>query len=183
MPIIAKNQSGNFAPTPSGMQIACCALVEDIGLQPNMNGDPVHKIIICWELAEKMTDGRPFMVSKEYMLSLNEKATLRKDLESWRGMGFKKEELDGFDVEVLKGKGCLLNIASVLSKSGKPYAKVMSVSPLMKGMIPPEVKTDKCPEWIAKKREDAMDMPVAQAQNAPAGAAAQAGEAEAEVPF
>ena len=35
---------------------------------------------------EQMSDGRPFTISKRYTWSTHEKATLRKDLEAWRGV-------------------------------------------------------------------------------------------------
>ncbi len=184
MALIAKNQSANFQPTPLGMQQACCAFVEDVGLQPNMNGDPVQKCIILWELAEKMTDNRPFMISKNYTISLNEKANLRKDLESWRGRPFTAEELDGFDLEKLKGINCLLNIVEATSKQGKKYAKIASITPLMKGMEKIAVQATEPPQWVAKLREVAMhDEPVV-TPVAKVAMAAQGGAADdAEIPF
>ena len=118
MAIIAKdNRDENFESMPLGMHQAVCAFVEDIGIQEGSYlGKPIrrHQIVICWELAEKMTKGdnlgKPFMISKFYTLSLNEKANLCKDLESWRGRGFTADEKDGFDVEKLIGANCFLNI-------------------------------------------------------------------------
>ena len=115
MPIIAKEGGKTFEKMPTGVVQAVCAYVEDIGThEGSYQGKPTlrHQVIICWELAEKMRmgdhAGRNFIVSKFYTLSLNPKASLRKDLESWRGKSFTKEELESFDLEKLIGVNCLL---------------------------------------------------------------------------
>ena len=61
-----------------------------------------------------MEDGRPFGVFKTYTASLFEAATLRKDLESWRGKSFTEEELSGFDISNLIG--CTAKIEVGLTK-------------------------------------------------------------------
>ena len=57
-----------------------------------------------------LADGKPFLISRRYSLSLHEKSSLRRDLESWRGRAFTQEELRGFDLEVLIGVGCLVSV-------------------------------------------------------------------------
>ena len=59
-----------------------------------------RKIMASWELLgeDRMDDGKPFTMSKSWFLSMHEKATLRKDLESWRGRPFSLEEESSFDV-------------------------------------------------------------------------------------
>jgi hypothetical protein len=61
-----------------------------------------------------MEDGRPFGAFKTYTASLFEAATLRKDLESWRGKSFTEEELAGFDISNLIG--CTAKIEVGLTK-------------------------------------------------------------------
>jgi hypothetical protein len=107
-----------------------------------------------WELAEKMKDGRPFMLSKSYTLSLHEKASLRKDLESWRGKAFTEAELTGFDLEKLITVNCLLNVAAYKKKNGSEGRKIASISPMMKGMNPIIPINEKPPEWVAKRRDE-----------------------------
>ena len=60
-------------------------------------------MIIQWETK----DG---LIAKEYTVSLNEKANLRKDLESWRGKEIQPTELEGFDMTNLLGVQCTLQI-------------------------------------------------------------------------
>ena len=49
-------------------------------------------------------------ISKTYTASLNENATLYKDLVTWRGKSFTKEELDGFDLDKMIGAPANLEI-------------------------------------------------------------------------
>lgn len=154
MPIIASAKAGgDFKPCPAGVHDAVCAFVEDIGHEHSEKFDKfVHKVVICWEINEPMEDGRPFMISKRYTVSLSDKAHLRKDLEGWRGKKFTEQELQGFDLEVLKGKQCQLQIIHT-EKGGKTYANIQTVLP--KGKNSPSIKVvaTEVPEWIEKLRE------------------------------
>jgi hypothetical protein len=86
---------------------------------------------------------QPYTLGKEFTLSLNEKATLRKFLESWRGKAFTEDEAKSFDISVLLGKPCMLNVIHKVSqKNGKTYAEIASVSPMMKGMNCPDQISD-----------------------------------------
>lgn len=141
MAIVAKAGSGAFVPAPSGTQVGVCVDVIDNGLIRNdkfKNEDGTdkwqHKITIVWESSEKMESGKPFLVQKRYTLSLGEKATLRADLESWRGKPFTQDELDGFDVEAVIGVSALLNVVHKAGSKGGTFANIASVSPLVRGM-------------------------------------------------
>jgi hypothetical protein len=69
---------------------------------------------------------------------MNEKANLRKDLESWRGKGFTETEADSFDITKLLGVACLLNVIHKAGKNGNTYAVVSGISPVPKGMTCPK---------------------------------------------
>ncbi len=136
MPIMAKASGGNFLPAPAGTHAAVCCDVVDMGvLKVSFGGKDKmqHKVRIKWQIAEDRPDGKPFTVSKRYTLSLHEKASLRKDLESWRGRKFTDVELDGFDLENLLGVACLLNVIEE-KKDGQTYSNVTSIMKLPKGM-------------------------------------------------
>lgn len=128
----------------AGMNAARCVAVLDLGTHvderfKNDKGKASrrHLVQIQWELPGQMMtyegESRPMMATKRYNLSVNEKATLRKDLESWYGKAFPDAELEakGFDVEKLLGRPALLNLTH--SDDGK-YANVKSVNPPMKGV-------------------------------------------------
>lgn len=143
----------DFTPAPEGAHQAVCVDVVDLGVLETTWG-PKHKLDIRWQISEDMEDGKPFLVSKRYTASLNEKATLRHDLESWRGKAFTDAELMKFDVEVLIGVNCLLN---VIHKAGtknpaKMFARIATVTPLVKGMTKIEAR-----DYIREK--DRTDTP------------------------
>lgn len=140
MAIIAKsNGNSTFKPAPAGTYQAVCADIVDLGMvKSEWQGKErtVHKIRIYWLLDEVNPEiGKPYLVTKTYNLSLNEKATLRKDLEAWRGVAFTDDELDGFDVEKLIGVNCMVGV--VHNKAGEnTYANVASLAKIHKSMSP-----------------------------------------------
>ena len=131
----------NFTPCPEGLHMARCVQIIDLGIQIEIFKDEkkkVHKIRLGWETPEQYYESegvkKPFLISKEFTLSLNEKANLRKFLESWRGKQFTEEELKSFDIEKLMSKSCLIQILHKMSKTGNKYADITAITPLMKGM-------------------------------------------------
>ncbi len=136
MPIIATaGDSRTYTPAPEGTHQAVCVDVIDKGQLPNTfkPGTTQHKIDVAWQINELRDDGKRHLVYKRYTLSLNEKASLRHDLESWRGKKFTRDEEMGFDVESVIGANGLVNVQHN-TREGKTYANVTSVMPLMKGM-------------------------------------------------
>ena len=67
-----------------------------------------NKVRITWELHEekkvfKEENGeQPFVLSKEFSLSMHEKSSLRKWLESWRGKAFTEDESKLSDSTIAK---------------------------------------------------------------------------------
>ena len=163
MPIYASAGSGTkFAPAPAGTHAAVCCDVRDLGvLETTWQGQTKrqHKILVSWQIDEARDDGKPYLVSKRYTLSLHEKAGLRKDLEAWRGRAFSEAELHQFDVEAVVGKGCLLNVVQ-RQVGGDTYANVAAVMALPKGMVAPSVRdyvrfVDRTPEQHVEAPQDA----------------------------
>jgi hypothetical protein len=87
-------------------------------------------------------DGKPLIQSKEYTVSLNEKANLRRDLEAWRGKAFSEEELKGFDLKNILGHFCMVNI-SHREKGDLTYADLKGIS-----AVPGIYKKQGLPEGI-----------------------------------
>lgn len=145
MALIAASTGGaDFRPVPQGAHIGRCYRVIDLGTQKSEFQGKVRtarKVMISWELFGEdedggplvMDDGRPLSISKRYTLSLSEKATLRADLESWRGRAFTDDELAGFDLKNLLGIYGLVNVTHT-SRDGKTYANVAGLTPLPKIM-------------------------------------------------
>jgi hypothetical protein len=142
MALIAKKSSGDFVLCPAGAHLAVCADVIDLGLvktQWQGKEKTQHKVRIVWQINERNTDGKPFVAQRRYTLSLDDRAALRKDLESWRGRAFSEDELNGFDVESVIGKGCMLNVVHE-ARDGKTYDNVATVMRLPRGMGAPSIE-------------------------------------------
>jgi len=154
--INATNKSGgsDYAPIEAGSYPARCYSMIHIGtVEEEIMGTKknLNKVRITWELPTEMkvfkteNGEQPSSISKEYTLSMNEKANLRKMLEGWRGKGFTESEAESFDITKLLGVACLLNVIHKTSKAGKTYAEIASVSALPKGYV--------CPAQINKNFE------------------------------
>lgn len=134
---------------PAGSHLARCYEMIELGtVEDTYEGRTknVRKVRISWELpleqrVFKESEGeQPFVVSKEFNLYMNEKATLRGFVESWRGKAYSEEEAKDFEVTKLVGAPCMITIIHDKTKKGTDYAKVASVSPVVKGMqIPPQI--------------------------------------------
>lgn len=134
-------EKNDFEITPAGTHIATCYRVIDLGTQlvSDFKGGTKkqHKITISWEIAnEAMKDGRPFSIHKQYTLSSSEKANLRIDLQSWRGVPFSDADFGKFDIGVLIGKSCMLGVVHE-SKNGDTFANISSIMKLPKGTVAP----------------------------------------------
>jgi hypothetical protein len=113
----------------------------------------LHKIMLGWEIHGtnddgtplKMRDGRPFAIFKNYTLSWSEKATLRGDLQSWRGKPFTQEEMRRFDLKTVLNAWCMLNVIERAGQDGKMYVNVSGVTP-----VPSMIKKNGLPEPINK---------------------------------
>jgi hypothetical protein len=180
MPYIVKDTTGKEfpklpLPEAGTTQAVCCAvwiLGEQLSSFKNEDGSDKyqHKIIIAWEITEKINapeseyHGKPYMLNKKYTLSLGDKANLRKDLESWRGCPFSADELqNGFDIEKLYGVNCLIGIKHEADRNDKTkiYANVTSILPPIKGsekLIPLRKFEDAPPKWVVSIQEKARDL-------------------------
>lgn len=155
-------ERANFTPAPEGVHQAVCVDVVDLGIIAGFAGKMQHKIVIVWQIEELREDNSRFLLFKRYTLSLNEKATLRKDLEAWRGRAFTRDEEMGFDVESLIGANCMANVQHRQSQDGnKTYANVVSLTPLPKALRQRLLQADSYerPENLAKIAVDQREEP------------------------
>lgn len=151
-----------FELAPAGTHMAVAYRVIDLGTQSSSYmGQPKrqHKILVSWELPDElMADGRPFTIGQRYTWSMSEKAALRRDLESWRGIPFTEKDFgeSGFDIKNIIGKACLLNVVHKPSNDGsKTYANIASISRLMKGQQgPAQTANEHVYLWINPDRWD-----------------------------
>jgi hypothetical protein len=118
-------KGNDFVPCPEGVHNAVCVDVIDLGMVPGQWGTK-RKLRLVWETDAKDENGKNFTVRKQYTASMHEKATLAKDLKSWRGRAFTPEELKGFDVERIVGAPCQLVIVHN-EHDGAVYANVQNI--------------------------------------------------------
>jgi hypothetical protein len=150
MPINAtSNGSAPRELIPADNYIARCYKMIEIGtVEEVILGEKkiLHKVRIGWELPTEMRvfdkekGEQPLVIDKEYTLSMNEKANLRKDLKSWRGKDFTEDEARSFDITKLIGAPCMLNIIHKPSKKdpSKVYEEIAGITPMPKGVPCPE---------------------------------------------
>lgn len=159
MSIIVKETGGDFQRPEPGMYQAVCSNVYDLGMQPGYQGVITHKLVVLWELEETIKTGeyagKRFTIAKFYTASLNEKATLRADLVSWRGRDFTAEELKAFDVEKVIGANCYLNIIEKAKTDGKTTIAIAAIAPFRRKengpeAMTPELPREYVPDWIKK---------------------------------
>jgi hypothetical protein len=137
MALTARDKGGgDFTPIPEDLHLAVCYGIWDIGTQFSERWEKtVHKVVIVWEIpgcrGEFERDGKkvnlPRAISKQYRISLHKKAGLRKDLESWRGKKFTDEELKGFDLQVLLGVPCQIQVLHN-KVDDKVYANIATIT-------------------------------------------------------
>jgi hypothetical protein len=148
MALIAKESGdgGSFTPVPDGTHLARCYRIIDMGTQKTeFEGKVKHlaKVMIQFEVHSEDSKGQPIVtgkgepmsISKNYTLSLADKATLRKDLQTWRGQVFTADELRGFELKNILGHWAMISVVKQPGNNGKEYtniAGVMSVPPVIK---------------------------------------------------
>lgn len=161
----AESNSGGFTPVPSGMHLARCYRIIDLGTQRTVwQGQEKHqrKIMVQFEIHSEddqgnplLTDkGDPLSISKNYTLSLNENATLSKDLESWRGSAFTADERKGFDLNNLLGVWAMINVTKATGNDGKEYTNISTIN-----SVPSNIKKAGLPQGHNDAKLFSIDKP------------------------
>lgn len=196
--IISESGGGKYPerkPLEAGAYAAVCDMIVDLGVQPSPGGQfaPKRTLMVRFQIPSERveitkngeTKSLPAVISRTLGLSLNEKATLRQLLQSWRGRAFTPEELKRFDLANVLGKPAFINVTHSV-KGDKTYANLTSIMPLPKGMPAPTLEGealiystdapdaavfDQLPPWVQDKIANrVIDIPKA----APAAKAAPA---------
>lgn len=158
MPAIPEEGS-SFEQPPLGTHTAICTRIVDLGTQQNTyQGETTHthQVALFWETTAELTSkGEPFQMVRFYTWSMSPKSNLRKDLESWRGKAFTKEEFGKFDIKNVLGQHCQVIIGN--SETGK--TKVAGIAGWPKGMPKPRPSTAPFMVWLSPDEfeEDSFD--------------------------
>lgn len=165
MALIAKEGESNFTPVPPGMHLARCYRVVDLGTQKSEYlGTVKHlrKVMLQFEVHGEDERGKPIVtaknepmtISKNFTLSLAEKSTLRKDLQTWRGREFTSEELRGFELKNVLGAWAMISVIKSTGNNGKEYTNIAAIM-----QVPPQVKKAGLPEAHNKLGIFSIDEP------------------------
>lgn len=145
MSLKAKDSGGNFTPVPPGMYLARCYRIVDLGTQKTEylgQTKYLQKVMFQFEVHGEDDDGKPLVtqknepmsISKNFTLSLAEKATLRKDLQTWRGREFTAEELRGFELKNVLGAWAMISVTKTTGNNGKEYTNIANINPVPKAL-------------------------------------------------
>jgi len=133
MKLGAGTASGSFELCPAGpQQLVCCDIIDHgMVMSKGFANKPAmlqRKVSIRWQSSYRMADARPYIVQKRYTLSSHQKATLRQDLEKWRGRAFTDAEADAFDIDRLIGVNCFAQVIHQVKPRGT-FAEVVTIMP------------------------------------------------------
>jgi hypothetical protein len=128
---------------PEGAYPARCYQIIDKGTTFDEKwGNKKRKVQFLFELPTETAvfsedkGEQPFYVKTVFNLTMGEKASLRKFIESWIGKKLTDAQAADFDITKLLGHPGMVNIAHN-GKEDRTYANIMSISPLPKGLACP----------------------------------------------
>ncbi|NDB59064.1 hypothetical protein EB001_11495 [bacterium] len=146
MGLVVKSTESNstFVPVPTGMHLARCYRIIDLGTQESTymgNIKHLPKVMFQFEVHSEdsqgnptvTTKGDPMTVSKNFTLTLAEKSTLRKDLQTWRGKDFTADELKGFELKNVLGQWAMISVVET-ENNGKTYTNIATINPVPANM-------------------------------------------------
>lgn len=150
MSLVAKSES-NFVPVPTGMHLARCYRIIDLGTQESTYMGAVkhlHKVMLQFEVHSEDAQGNPTVtskgdpmsLSKNYTVTLADKSTLRKDLQTWRGKDFTADELRGFELKNVLGQWAMISVVET-ENNGQTYTNIANINP-----VPASIKKNGLPE-------------------------------------
>lgn len=139
--IVRASEGGSFTPVPPGMHLARCYRIVDLGTQKTEYMGTVKylpKVMLQFEVHSEDEDGNPLVtnkgepmtISKNYTVSLSEKASLRNDLQTWRGRDFTADELRGFELEKILGQWAMISVTKTTGNNGKEYTNIANINPV-----------------------------------------------------
>jgi len=150
MAFTAPASSGSFQLPPADSYISRLIRIIDLGTTMNeMYSKSQHKIAwgfeLCNALMEPDENGNqhPFVQYEFLTLSMNEKANLRKRVESWRGAAFDSdEEASQYDIAQLLGKPAYLTIIHGKKGNGDDKAEIASLIKVPQGLEAPSSENE-----------------------------------------
>ena len=158
--VTARGSDSKFKSHPEGQYVGVCVDVIDLGDNvESFAGQPdklSHKCVLVFRTGERNEElGTYIDVSREFTVSMGEKANLRKFLEQWRGKPYETSQIeDGVPLHKLTGQPGLLTVSHKRSGKDRIYANITACVGVPKQMAAAVTKyTDyKRDEWWEKKK-------------------------------
>ena len=176
------NGGADFDPIPEGVYPALVCGVYDVGTHHSDKwGKDQRKVVLSFEIPgeriEIERDGEllnlPRVVSTTYTMSMNAKASLRRDVHALEGHALTDTEAGAYDLFNLAGRACQLQITHTV-KDQRTFANVSAIMALPKGMpepvgemepiiftvadCDPNVLPEGMPGWIVEKAKACQEL-------------------------
>ena len=155
--VTAKQTGVEFTPHPEGQFAMTCVDVIDLGERvksfKGTNPYLAHTCMLVFQSGEANEAGTLHEVSKEFTVSMGKKANLRAFLGAWRGKSYTaKQARKGVELHKMVGQHALVSVEhNVAQSSGRTYANIGSISPLPKGLTPPDLPAWERPAFFAER--------------------------------
>jgi hypothetical protein len=141
---------------PEGVHQARLIRMLDCGSQySQLYKKSSRKVRVTFELVDtkhifdEVIGEQPFLIDREYTLSIGKRSTFRKDLDSWRGTKLTKEEAEDFDPDKLLSTAGLVQVVHTPSADGEDtYANIQSLMALPSGTKVSEPENEVFSFWL-----------------------------------
>ena len=110
------------------------------------------ELVDCTHIFDEEKGEQPFLIDREYTLSIGKRATFRKDIEAWLGHKLTKEQLDDFDPEILLGTAGLVQVVYQEVEENE-YANIQALMAVPKGTNVAQPENEVFSFWL----EDELD--------------------------
>lgn len=132
MGLIIKNEGGG-APIEPGAWAAVCSGYIQLGthISPFEDARRGPRIMITWFMPDQRRE-----INRRYGLTMHPKGSLRPAIEAMVGKLTPEMEAE-FDLDHILGRPCLLEVKQKAKPDGKPFAEIVNVGTLPRGMPRP----------------------------------------------
>lgn len=141
--IATKRETKKRELLPIDNYMARCCKVIHVGTTEYEKNETTYennKAVLFFEI---IGAAEPTLVSEEVILDTNKDSKFRKLLNNWRGLDLTDEEAEAFDITVLAGKPCMVNIGhETIKYDGGVFDKerILSISKMPSSIKCPEGK-------------------------------------------
>lgn len=171
--INARGSDSKFKPHEPGQFSAICCDVIDLGDKvesfQNQPAKLTHKCALVF--ITRSETGEAGEISREFTVSMGEKANLRKFLEQWRGRKYDQDQVEqGVPLHKLEGQTALITVANETSKQGKTYANItacVGIPRQMKDSAPSANGYKRAEFWAERKAKYAEEARKFRVEEAP----------------